>query len=399
LVDYLHQKGIGVILDWVPSHFPDDEHGLNFFDGTHLFEHADPRLGLHPDWNTLIFNYGRKEVQAFLISNALYWLDKYHIDGLRVDAVASMLYLDYSRKQGQWIPNKFGGRENLEAIEFLKNFNQQVYLNFPDVQTIAEESTSWPKVSRPIYLGGLGFGLKWDMGWMHDSLNYLSIDPLYRKYNQTRLTFRFLYAFSENYILPLSHDEVVHGKLSLLSKMPGTEPLKCANLRLLLGYQFAQPGKKLLFMGDEWNHDGSLDWGLLESLAHSGLQKWTADLNRVYREEKALYELDCDPAGFQWIDLLDIEQSVVSFVRRGQTVNDTILIVCNFTPVLRTDYRIGIPHPGEWLEILNSDAKEYGGNGYGNLGRLTSESKRFHRQPYSLNLILPPLGILFLKHS
>jgi len=405
LVDYLHQKGIGVILDWVPSHFPDDEHGLSFFDGTHLFEHADPRLGLHPDWDSLIFNYGRKEVQAFLISNALYWLEKYHVDGLRVDAVASMLYLDYSRKEGEWIPNKYGGRENLEALDFLKNFNQQVYLNYPDVQTIAEESTAWPMVSRPTYVGGLGFGLKWDMGWMHDTLQYFSIDPLFRKYDQNELTFRLIYAFSENFVLPLSHDEVVHGKASLLSQMPGQDELKFANLRLLLGYLFAQPGKKLLFMGDEfgqwceWNHDESLEWHLLNYAPHIGLQKWTADLNRVYRAEKALHELDCDPSGFKWIDLSDVEHSTVSFIRRGQTVADTILVICNFTPVPRFNYRIGVPHSGEWMEILNSDAKEYGGSGYGNLGRLTAEAKTFHRQHYSLNLTLPPLGILFFKHT
>jgi 1,4-alpha-glucan branching enzyme len=405
LIDYLHQKNIGVILDWVPSHFPDDEHGLSFFDGTHLFEHADPRLGLHPDWDSLIFNYGRKEVQAFLISSALYWLDKYHADGLRVDAVASMLYLDYSRKEGEWIPNKYGGHENLEAIDFLKYFNKQVYLNYPDVQTIAEESTAWPMVSRPTYLGGLGFGLNWDMGWMHDTLKYFSIDPLYRKYDQNNLTFRLLYAFSENFVLPLSHDEVVHGKSSLLSKMPDRDEFKFANLRLLLGYLFAQSGKKLLFMGgefgqrNEWNHDGSLEWHLLQYAPHIGVQKWTSDLNRVYRQEKALYELDCDPEGFKWIDLSDFEHSTISFIRRSQTPQDTILVICNFTPVPRVNYRIGVPHSGDWLEILNSDAKEYGGSGYGNLGQSTAEAQHFHGQDYSLNLTLPPLGILFLKHS
>ncbi len=405
LVDYLHQNGIGVILDWVPSHFPNDEHGLSFFDGTHLFEHADPRLGLHPDWDSLIFNYGRKEVQAFLISNALYWLEKYHADGLRVDAVASMLYLDYSRKEGEWLPNKYGGRENLEAMELLKNFNQQVYQNFPDVQTIAEESTSWPMVSRPTYVGGLGFGLKWDMGWMHDTLQYFSTDPLFRKYDQNKLTFRFLYAFSENFVLPLSHDEVVHGKASLLSKMPDLNEQKFANLRLLLGYLFAQPGKKLLFMGgefgqlSEWNHDESLEWHLLKYASHSGLQRWTSDLNRTYRKEKALHELDCDPAGFKWIDLSDVEHSIASFIRRGQTVNDTILVVCNFTPVTRFNYLIGVPQSGEWIEILNSDAKEYSGSGTGNLGGVTAEARYFHRQRYSIRLTLPPLSILFFKHN
>ena len=405
LVDFLHQKGIGVILDWVPSHFPNDEHGLSFFDGTHLFEHADPRLGLHPDWDSLIFNYGRKEVQAFLISNALYWLDKYHIDGLRADAVASMLYLDYSRKNGEWIPNIHGGNENLEALDFLKTFNQQVYHNFPDVQTIAEESTAWPAVSRPTYLGGLGFGLKWDMGWMHDTLKYFSSDPIYRKYDHNKLTFRFLYAFSENFVLPLSHDEVVHGKGSLLDKMPGNGELKLANLRLLLGYMFAQPGKKMLFMGgefgqwSEWDHDSSLDWHLLEYAPHAGLQQWTADLNRVYREEKALFELDCDASGFQWVDLSDAEHSIVSFIRRGQTVNDRILVVCNFTPVARFNYRVGVPYSGEWAEILNSNAIEYGGSGYGNFGHTTAEAKPFHHHNFSLNLTLPPLGILFFKHK
>jgi 1,4-alpha-glucan branching enzyme len=405
LIDYLHQNGIGVFLDWVPSHFPNDSHGLGFFDGTHLYEHADPRLGQHPDWDSLIFNYGRKEVQSFLISNALYWLDKYHADGLRFDAVASMLYLDYSRKQNEWIPNRYGGRENLEAMDFLKNLNTEVYRNYPDVQTIAEESTSWPMVSRPTYVGGLGFGFKWDMGWMHDTLKYMSTDPIFRKHHHNDLTFRLLYAFSENFILPLSHDEVVHGKSSLLAKMPGADVFKFANLRLLLGYQFAQPGKKLLFMGGEfgqwheWNHDLSLEWHLLKYPQHIGIQKWTSDLNRVYREEKALSELDFDPNGFEWVDFSDYDHSIVSFIRRSKSAKNTILVVCNFTPVKRFNYRIGVPFEGEWQEILNSDAAIYGGNDCGNKGKANAEAVPFHNQPFSLNLVVPPLGILFFKRQ
>src|SRR5689334_6117262 len=321
LIDTLHQNGIGVILDWVPSHFPSDEHGLAYFDGTHLFEHADPRQGYHPEWNSYIFNYGRHEVRSFLISNALFWLDKYHVDGLRVDAVASMLYLDYARRDGEWIPNRFGGRENIEAIEFLKQLNGAVYEAYPDVQTIAEESTAWPMVSRPVYTGGLGFGLKWDMGWMHDTLEYFSADPIYRKYHHDKLTFRMIYAFHENFIMPLSHDEVVYGKGSLLGKMPGDNWQRFANLRALFGYMYAQPGKKLLFMGDEigqwreWQHDQSIDWHLLEAREHAGIQKWLADLNRCYRSEPALHELDCDPAGFEWIDCRDADSSIVSLLR------------------------------------------------------------------------------------
>jgi 1,4-alpha-glucan branching enzyme len=404
LVDCLHQRGIGVILDWVPSHFPTDEHGLGFFDGTHLYEHQDPQQGFHPDWASFIYNYGRHEVQSFLISSALQWLDRYHADGFRVDGVASMLYLDYSRKQGQWAANKYGGKENLEALAFLKNFNEQVYKNYPDVQTIAEESTSWPMVSRPTYVGGLGFGMKWDMGWMHDTLGYFSQDPIFRKYHHNELTFRMLYAFTENFVLPLSHDEVAHGKGSLLGKMPGNESAQFANLRLLLGYMYAQPGKKLLFMGaefgqwNEWNHDSSLDWNALSYAPHRQVQKWVEDLNRIYRSEKALFELDFDPAGFGWIDTNDYENSVLTFIRRGLAPGEVILTAFNFTPVTRTHYRIGVPTSGEWKEILNSDAQEYGGSGQGNLGLATTEDTPFHGQPYSLSVTLPPLGALFFKH-
>ncbi len=403
LVDYLHQQGIGVILDWVPSHFPTDLHGLEYFDGTHLYAHADPRQGFHPDWQSSIFNYGRHEIRSFLISSAFYWLDKCHIDGLRVDAVASMLYLDYSRKEGEWIPNQHGGRENSEAIEFLQRFNQAVYQHFPGVQTIAEESTSWPKVSRPLYDGGLGFGLKWDMGWMHDTLSYMSQDTIYRKYHQNQLTFRMLYAFNENFVLPLSHDEVVHGKGSLIGKMPGDYWQKFANLRLLFGYMYAQAAKKLLFMGgefgqwSEWSHDRSLDWNLLEYPTHAGLQKWVTDLNRIYRTEPALYERDCDPQGFQWIDCNDAEQSVVSLIRKGKSTDEVVLVVANFTPVPRYNYRIGVPTGGFWKELLNSDGGDYYGSGLGNLGGVEAEAIPQHEQPYSLNLTLPPLAIAFFK--
>jgi 1,4-alpha-glucan branching enzyme len=405
LVDYLHRYGIGVILDWVPSHFPNDMHGLGFFDGTFLFEHADPRKGFHPDWGSMIFNFGRNEVRSFLISSALFWLDKYHADGIRVDGVASMLYLDYSRKQGEWVPNKYGGRENLEAITFLRELNQQVYQNFPDVQTIAEESTAWPMVSRPTYVGGLGFGLKWDMGWMHDTLEYMSKDPVFRKFHHNSLTFRSLYAWSESFILPLSHDEVVHGKGSLLGKMPGPDEQKFANLRLLFGYMYAQTGKKLIFMGGEfgqwkeWNHDDSLDWHLLDYPPHQGIQKWVEDLNRVYRTEKPLFELDLDSAGFQWIDANDVEQSIISFLRRARLPDEVILAAFNFTPIPRFNYRVGAPFSGEWREILNSDAREYGGSGLGNQGRINADRIPGHGQPFSLNLTLPPLGALFLKHK
>jgi len=403
LVDHLHQRGLGVILDWVPSHFPTDEFGLQNFDGTHLFEHADPRLGLHPDWGSSIFNYGRNEVRGFLMSSALSWLNRYHADALRVDGVASMLYLDYSRKQGEWIPNKFGGRENLEAVDFLRRFNIEVYKERPDTQTIAEESTSWPMVSRPTYLGGLGFGMKWDMGWMHDTLKYMSEDPVHRKFHHNDLTFRMLYAFNENFMLPLSHDEVVHGQGSLIEKMPGDEWQKFANMRLLFAWMYAQPGKKLIFMGGEfgqwheWDHDGSLDWHLLNHMPHAGLSHWVGDLNRVLREENALHEIDFDPAGFSWIDASDNEQSVVSLLRRGAAPDDMVVAAFNFTPVPRHNYQIGAPVGGHWRELLNSDAPMYGGSGQGNLGGVDSRPVGRHGHLHSLTLTLPPLGAIFLK--
>jgi 1,4-alpha-glucan branching enzyme len=402
LIDYLHQRGIGVILDWVPSHFPSDEYGPAFFDGTHLYEHADLRQGYHPEWNSFIFNYGRNEVRSFLISNALFWLDRYHADGLRVDAVASMLYLDYARKDGEWVPNKYGGRENIDAIDFLRRLNAAVYEHFPDTQTIAEESTDWPMVSRPTYVGGLGFGLKWDMGWMHDTLQYMCKEPVHRRYHQDKLTFRMLYAFHENFVLPLSHDEVVYGKGSLLGKMSGDDWQKFANLRALYGYMYAQPAKKLLFMGGEfgqwreWSHDGSLDWDLVDYPLHSGVQQWIRDLNRLYRSEPALHELDCEPAGFEWIDCGDAESSVVSLIRKGKSTANLVLMVCNFTPVPRQEYRIGAPHGGFWREALNSDATEYGGSGMGNRGGMDADPWPQHGRPFSLALTLPPLSVLFL---
>jgi len=403
LVDHLHQHGIGVILDWVPSHFPSDGHGLAYFDGTHLFEHSDSRQGFHPDWKTHIFNYGRAEVRSFLMSSAMFWLDKYHADGLRVDAVASMLYLDYSRKEGEWIPNKYGGRENLEAIDFLRRFNEEVYKEHPDIQTIAEESTAWPMVSRPVYVGGLGFGMKWDMGWMHDTLKYFSNDPIHRQYHHNLLTFRMLYGFTENFVLPLSHDEVVHGKGSLLNKMPGDEWQKFANLRLLFAYMYAQPGKKLLFMGDEfgqgseWSHDRSLDWWVLQYPVHQGLHKWVRDLNHLIRTEKALHELDSEPAGFEWVDCNDAPMSVISLLRKGKAPRDTVLIACNFTPVPRENYRVGVPSGGSWKELLNSDGKEYAGSGLGNGGGVTAENVKQHGRPFSLELTLPPLAAVFFR--
>jgi 1,4-alpha-glucan branching enzyme len=403
LVDCLHDRGIAVILDWVPSHFPTDEHGLAYFDGTHLFEHSDSRQGFHPDWKTLIFNYGRDEVRSFLLSSAMFWLDKYHVDGLRVDAVASMLYLDYSRKEGEWLPNKYGGRENLEAIEFLRQFNIEAYKEYPGIQTFAEESTSWPMVSRPIYLGGLGFGLKWDMGWMHDTLEYFAHDPIHRKYHHNQLTFRMLYSFTENFVLPLSHDEVVHGKGSLIGKMPGDEWQKFANLRLLFAYMYAQPGKKLLFMGDEfgqvreWAHDSSLDWDVLQYPVHRGLQSWVEQLNWLYAQEPALHDFDTDPNGFEWIDCNDNAASTISLLRKSRSPNQNIVVACNFTPIPRVGYRLGVPGGGFWREILNSDAKEYGGSGMGNLGGVLAEEQPAHGRPFSLNLTLPPLGALFLK--
>ena len=403
LVDYLHQNGIGVILDWVPSHFPADEFGLQNFDGTHLFEHADPRLGVHPDWGSSIFNYGRNEVRGFLVSSALCWLDRYHADGLRVDAVASMLYLDYSRKQGEWIPNKFGGRENLEAVDFLRRFNIEVYKEQPDTQTVAEESTAWPLVSRPTYVGGLGFGMKWDMGWMHDTLYYFEREPVHRRFHHSNLTFRMLYAFGENFMLPLSHDEVVHGKGSLLAKMPGDEWQKFANLRVLYGWMYAQPGKKLVFMGGEfgqwkeWDVEQSLDWHLLDYPMHGGLRLWVGDLNRILREEKALHEMDFDPRGFQWIDVTDADHSVVSLIRRGKMPEDIVVAVFNFTPVPRHNYQIGIPGAGWWAEVLNSDAPLYGGSGMGNMGGVEAVPVSMHGHSHSVTLTLPPLGALFLK--
>jgi len=403
LVDYLHQHGIAVILDWVPSHFPSDGHGLAYFDGTHLFEHADSRQGFHPDWKTYIFNYGRSEVRSFLMSSAMFWLDTYHVDGLRVDAVASMLYLDYSRKEGQWIPNKYGGRENLEAIDFLRRFNEEVYKEHADVQTIAEESTAWPMVSRPVYIGGLGFGMKWDMGWMHDTLKYFHEDPIHRQYHHNMLTFRMLYGFTENFVLPLSHDEVVHGKGSLLNKMPGDEWQKFANLRLLFAYMYAQPGKKLVFMGgefgqsNEWSHDRALDWWLLQYPVHRGVQSWLRDLNHLYRNEKALHELDIDVHGFEWVDCNDAPMSVISLLRKGKSPKDIMLVACNFTPVPREKYRVGVPSGGWWKETLNSDGAEYAGSGMGNAGGVMAEEIRQHGRPFSLELTLPPLGAVFLK--
>ena len=403
LVDHLHQQGIGVILDWVPSHFPQDGHGLTYFDGTYLYEHSDPRQRVQPDWNSYVFNYGRSEVRSFLISSAMYWLDEYHIDGLRVDAVASMLYLDYSRKAGEWIPNEHGGRENLQAIDFLRQFNTAVYERHPDVQTMAEESTAWPMVSRPIYVGGLGFGLKWDMGWMHDTLAYMGEDPVHRKYHHGRLTFRMVYAFNENFVLPLSHDEVVHGKKSLLDKMPGDEWQKFANLRLLLAYMYASPGKKLLFMGSElapwreWNHDEGLPWHTLDDPHRRALARWLAALNEAYRNEPALHTLDCDPQGFEWIDTNDSERSVISFLRKSPNGSEQIAVVCNFTPVPRYNYRIGAPRGGFWRELLNSDASEHGGSGHGNLGGVEASPVPCFGRMHSLTLTLPPLSAVFLK--
>jgi 1,4-alpha-glucan branching enzyme len=404
LIDTLHHHGIGVILDWVPSHFPSDEHGLVYFDGTHLYEHADPREGFHPDWNSYIFNYGRAETVSFLISSALFWLDCYHADGLRVDAVASMLYRDYSRKEGEWIANRHGGRENLEALEFLRQLNRQVYAAYPDVQTIAEESTSWPLVSRPLHLGGLGFGYKWDMGWMHDTLHYMTLDPVFRKYHHNQLTFRTMYAWSENYVLPLSHDEVVHMKGSLLGRMPGDDWSQRANLRLLLGYMWAQPGKKLLFMGGElgqraeWNHDQSLDWHLLADPRHEGLRRWVVDLNRLYRSVPAMHEKDAEPGGFEWIDCTDGENSVLVMLRKG-VEGEPVLIALNFTPVPRPGYRVGAPAGGFWRELLNSDSEQYGGTGQGNLGGVEAAAARQHGRPWSLSLTLPPLAAVFLQRE
>ncbi|MSR31139.1 MAG: 1,4-alpha-glucan branching protein GlgB [Gemmataceae bacterium] len=401
LIDVLHQHGLGVILDWVPSHFPNDQHGLSYFDGTHLFEHADPRQGFHPDWKSCIFNYGRHEVRSFLISSACFWLEKYHFDGLRVDAVASMIYLDYSRHDGEWIPNPHGGNENLEATGFLRQFNAEVYRRFPDVQTIAEESTAWPMVSRPVHLGGLGFGYKWDLGWMHDSLRYLAREPVHRKFHQNELSFRMLYAGQENFVLPLSHDEVVHGKGSLAGKMPGDAWQKLANLRLLFAWQAAQPGKKLLFMSgeiaqwNEWNHDASLDWHLAQHAPHGGIINLIADLNRMYRSEPAMHKRDCDVTGLEWVDCSDSEASVYAFLRWGNEGEKPVLAVFNFTPVARHGYRVGVPFSETWKELLNTDSTWYGGGGIGNQGAKVAGEMSWHNRPFSLELSLPPLAAIF----
>jgi 1,4-alpha-glucan branching enzyme len=404
-VDECHANGIGVILDWVPGHFPKDAHGLAQFDGTALFEHEDPRQGEHRDWGTLIFNYGRNEVRNFLLSNALFWLEEYHLDGLRVDAVASMLYLDYSRKEGEWVPNRFGGRENIEAIAFLRELNTLTHGEQPGSITVAEESTAWPSVSRPTYLGGLGFTYKWNMGWMNDILEYVTKDPVYRRWDHRHLTFSLLYAFSENFILPFSHDEVVHGKGSMFRKVPGDDWQKAATLRALYGFMYSHPGKKLMFMGcefgqdREWNYDQSLDWHALDKPLHRGLQRFVQDLNRVYRSEHAMHEVDFDPAGFQWIDCNDSENSVVSFIRRARNADDFVVSVLNFTPVPRDGYRIGVPVAGPYLELVNSDGDLYGGSNVGNGGAIFSEPIASHGCDQSLRLTLPPLGFLLLKPS
>jgi 1,4-alpha-glucan branching enzyme len=405
LIEELHKNDIGVILDWVPSHFATDGHGLAYFDGTYLYEYEDWRKRYHPDWNSYIFDYGKNEVRAFLISSALFWLDKYHVDGLRIDAVASMLYLDYSRKPGEWVPNIYGGKENLEAISFIRELNEAVYKYYPDVQTIAEESTAWPMVSWPVYAGGLGFGMKWNMGWMHDILEYMSKDPIYRKYHHNMLTFSIWYAFSENFVLPLSHDEVVHGKHSLLYKMPGDEWQKFANLRLLYAYMYAHPGKKLLFMGNEfaqrseWNHDAELEWHLLKDKFHAGVQRLVKDLNETYKRERALHETDFKREGFEWIDFSDWEKSIISFVRKSLDGKGIILVVCNFTPVPRENYKIGVPRLGFWKEILNTDAEVYGGSGWGNFGGVEAKEEPIHNRPYSIEISLPPLGCIYFKYS
>jgi 1,4-alpha-glucan branching enzyme len=404
-VDYCHQHNVGVLVDWVPAHFPADAHGLARFDGTCLYEHADPRQGSHPDWGTLVFNYGRNEVRNFLLSSARFWLDVYHVDGLRVDAVASMLYLDYSRKHGEWIPNRYGGRENLEAVQFVKDMNTIMHGEFPGILTIAEESTAWGGVSRPVYTGGLGFSMKWDMGWMNDTLRYLARDPVHRKFHQNELSFRMVYAFTENFILPLSHDEVVHGKRALLAQMPGDYWQQFANLRLLYGYQYTMPGKKLLFMGGEfgqwyeWNSDGELDWALFGHKYHDGLRRFVRDLNEIFRSRGALHELDMQPEGFSWIHCDDWHNSVYAFIRYGKSRDDFVAVVMNMTPVPRDSYRIGVPQPGYYSEIINSDAEIYGGGNVGNMGGLYSEPVKLHGHPQSISLRLPPLGILILEKT
>ena len=404
-VDRCHQEGIGVFLDWTPAHFPRDAHGLSFFDGTHLYEHEDPRKGAHPDWGTLVFNYGRNEVQNFLVSNALFWIDKYHIDGLRVDAVASMLYLDYSRREGEWIPNKYGGRENLEAIAFIKRTNEVLHQRHPGALMIAEESTAWPAVSRPTYLGGLGFDLKWNMGWMNDTLRYFALDPIHRQYHHNELTFSMIYAFHENFVLPISHDEVVHGKRAVIEKMPGDNWQKFANVRLLFGYMFGHPGKKLLFMGNElaqrnefWE-GGSVEWPLENSPPHRGVQRLITDLNRLHVQERALHEVDFEWAGFDWIDPSDAAASVLTFTRRSRNQEEAIVVVCNLTPVLRESYRVGVPGPGSYKEILNTDSAYYGGTDVGNAGGVRAEPIPWNDRPYSLKLRLPPLAALYFKHQ
>ena len=405
LVDRLHQEGIGVILDWVPSHFPDDAHGLGYFDGSHLYEHPDRRKGYHPDWKSLVFNYGRNEVRAFLISNAVFWLQNYHVDGLRVDAVASMLYLDYSRKEGEWEANIFGGRENLDSISFLKEFNEVIYANFDGVQTIAEESTSFPMVSRPTFTGGLGFGMKWMMGWMHDTLKYFQKETVYRKYHQNDLTFSMTYAFTENFMLPFSHDEVVYGKQSLIYKMPGDEWQRFANLRLLYGYMFTHPGTKLLFMGaefgqtGEWNFEQSLDWHLLQYDFHSGIKRLITDLNQLYKTQPALYEKQFTGDGFEWINYSDHQNAVLSYIRKGNNPDENVVVVCNFTQVIRENYRIGIPKKGKLEEIFNSDASIYGGSGIGNGKSLKIESIPYDGREFSAELILPPLSVTVYSFS
>jgi len=403
LIDRCHQEGIGVILDWVPAHFPKDAHGLARFDGTALYEHADARQGEHPDWGTLIFNYGRNEVRNFLVSNAVFWFEKYHIDGLRVDAVASMLYLDYGKKDGEWLPNKWGGKENIEAIEFLRQLNTTVYKYFPGVMMIAEESTSWPLVSRPPYVGGLGFSFKWNMGWMNDFLRYISMDPIYRKYNHNLLTFSIMYAFSENFILVLSHDEVVHGKSSMINKMPGDYWQKFAGLRVSYGYMYGHPGKKLLFMGGEfgqfieWNYNQGLDWHLLDYEMHKKLQTYVKDLNRLYTSNKAMYEADFSYEGFEWIDCNDAVQSIIYFIRKSKDQHDMLIFVCNFTPVARNDYRVGVPFDTYYEEVLNSDSEIYGGSNMGNFGGVHAEHESLHGYPYSIKLQIPPLSMLVVK--
>jgi len=404
-VDTLHRAGIGVLIDWVPGHFPHDPHGLVYYDGTALYEHADPRQGRHPHWDTMIFNYGRREVSNFLIGSALFWLEKYHIDGLRVDAVASMLYLDYGRNEGEWVPNAYGGKENIEAIEFLRRFNERVYAEHPDAITAAEESTSWGMVSHPTYLGGLGFGYKWNMGWMNDILSYFSREPIHRQYHHNDITFSMLYAFTENFLLPFSHDEVVHGKGSMVGKMPGDDWQKFANLRALYAYMFGHPGKKLLFQGceigqwKEWSHDTSVDWHLLEWESHAGLQRCVKDLNAMYRREPALWQLDADWQGFEWIDCTDHQANVVSFLRRGSEEADDLIFACNFSPAVRDFYRIGAPAAGRWTEIFNSDSEVYGGSGVGNAGEVRAIPESTHGRPASIEAVLPPLAVVAFKRA